>query len=130
MLLANRMLFPGLYMTNFGQPQWFISGEACALCDEERHLAHIVRAGTRWFVFDATHPNGEGWGCLFLGSFIRRSTAMAAAEAETLRADVSVPQAADSNRVCELTIGMLRDAEEVRSTPRRRRDHSHHTHAA
>lgn len=118
-------------MTIVGQPQWFISGEACALCDGERHLAHIVRAGTRWFVFDATHPNGHGIGCLFLGSFIRRLTAMAAAESETLPAETSAPmEAADPNRVQELTIGMLKDAEAARITSRRRRVHSHHPHAA
>ena len=117
-------------MTLVGQPQWYISGEACALCDGERHLAHIVRAGTRWFAFDATQPNGHGIGCLFLGSFIRRLTAMAAAEAETIPPEISAPEAADPSRVQQLTIGMLKDAEAARTRSRRLRVHSHHPHAA
>jgi hypothetical protein len=109
-------------MTVFGHPQWFVAGEACALCDEERHLAHIVRAGNKWFAFDATHPNGEGVGCLFLGSFVRRLSAMAAAETETLHKEVSAPESPDTSRVRELTLGMLKN--------RSRREHVRHSDAA
>src|SRR5579862_8647095 len=111
-------------MTLAGQPQWFVSGEACALCDDERHLAHIVRAGSRWFAFDATHPNGEGIGCLFLGSFVRRSTAMAAAESETLQTEIAAPESPNNSRVRELTMGMLKNS------GRRRRVHVQHSDAA
>jgi hypothetical protein len=55
---------------------------------------------------------------------------MAAAESETLRGEISAPEEADANRVQELTIGMLKDAEAARIASRRRRDHSHHPHAA
>jgi hypothetical protein len=65
-------------------PRWFVSDNICALCDHERHLAHIVRQGSQWFAFDATRPNPEGLGCLFLGSFARSLTAMELAESETL----------------------------------------------
>lgn len=111
-------------MTVAGHPQWFVSGEACALCDDERHLAHIVRAGNRWFAFDATHPNGEGVGCLFLGSFVRRLTAMAAAESETLQTDVVAPESSNTGRVRELTMEMLKDS------GRRRQVHIQHSDAA
>jgi hypothetical protein len=117
-------------MTIVDQPQWFISGEACALCDGERHLAHIVRAGTRWFAFDATRPNGQGFRCLFLGSFIRRLTAMAAVESETLPAEISTTEAADPKRVHQLIMGMLKNSLVSRTTSRRRRDHSHRSNAA
>jgi len=66
-------------------PQWFVSDQVCALSDPERHLAHIVRIGEQWFAFDATRPNREGTGFAFLGSFVRRMTAMEAAESATLQ---------------------------------------------
>jgi hypothetical protein len=106
------------------QPQWYVSGEACALCDQERHLAHIVRANDKWFAYDATHPNGEGTGFLLLGSFVRRVTAMEAAQSATLKTESEIPQEADFDRVRELTLSMLAD-----STPAtehsRRRQHAH-----
>jgi hypothetical protein len=111
-------------MQFLSQPQWYVSGQACALCDQERHLAHIVRANDKWFVYDATHADREGRGFLLLGSFVRRLTAMEAAQAETLRTDSDVPEASDSDRVRELTIGMLADA--GRATGDSRHRHYHH----
>jgi hypothetical protein len=105
-------------------PQWFVSGLACALCDDERHLAHVVRAGNRWFAFDATRANSEGNGCRLLGSFIRRLTAMAAAESETLGSRPVVAETSNAGRVHELTISMLKDF------GRRRREHAEHPDAA
>lgn len=99
-----------LLMQFISEPQWYVSGHACALCDQERHLAHIVKAGDRWFAYDATHADRDGRGFLLLGSFIRRLTAMEAAQAETLRTENDIPEAPDSDRVRELTIGMLADA--------------------
>jgi len=66
-------------------PKWFVSDNVCALCDDDRHLAHVVRQGSQWFLFDATRPNPAGYGCLFLGSFARPLTAMELAESETLK---------------------------------------------
>jgi hypothetical protein len=102
------------------QPQWYVSGQACALCDQERHLAHIVRANDKWFAYDATHSDTAGSGFLLLGSFVRRLTAMEAAQAEILRTESDVPEAADSERVRELTIGMLADAVPAPAYTRRR----------
>ena len=107
-------------MEFLSQPQWYVSGQACALCDQERHLAHIVRANDKWYVYDATHPNREGDGFLLLGSFVRRMTAMEAAQAETLKTDSEVPEETDSERVRELTISMLADAGHATSNSRRR----------
>jgi hypothetical protein len=58
------------------RPGWQTSDRVCARSDHERHLAHIVRLGGRWFAFDATRPDPEGKGFLFLGSFARRENAM------------------------------------------------------
>ena len=71
-------------MPHFMFPQWFVSERVCALSDPERHLAHLVKVGLQWFVFDATHLNQEGTGCVMLGSFVRKRTAMDAAESATL----------------------------------------------
>jgi SOS-response transcriptional repressor LexA len=62
------------------RPVWRISDRFCARSDHERHLAHIVKVGDRWFAFDATHSSSEGNEFLFLGSFARRETAMDAVE--------------------------------------------------
>jgi hypothetical protein len=62
------------------RPGWRISRGVCTRSDHERHLAHIVRLGDRWFAFDATHSSSDGSGFLFLGSFSRKETAMDAAE--------------------------------------------------
>jgi hypothetical protein len=101
-------------------PQWYVSGQACALCDQERHLAHIVKANDKWFAYDATHANVEGSGFLLLGSFVRRLTAMEAAQAEILRTDAEVPQAPDPDRVRGFTISMLADASQATGNSRRR----------
>jgi hypothetical protein len=107
-------------MQFLSQPQWYVSGQACALCDQERHLAHIVRANDKWFVYDATHADSEGRGFLLLGSFVRRLTAMEAAQAETLRTESEIPEESDSERVRELTICMLAGAEQATGDSRRR----------
>ncbi len=65
--------------------KWFISDNICALCDSERHLAHVVRVRGLWLVFDATHLSGDESGCNLLGTFARKLTAMDAAEAELLK---------------------------------------------
>jgi hypothetical protein len=62
------------------RPGWRISDGVCTRADNERHLAHIVRLGGRWFAFDATRSSDEGGGFLFLGSFTRKETAMDVAE--------------------------------------------------
>jgi hypothetical protein len=111
-------------MQFLSQPQWYVSGQACALCDQERHLAHIVRANDKWFAYDATHTDRGGRGFLLLGSFVRRLTAMEAAQAETLRTESEVPEAPDSDRVRELTIGMLMEVGPAVDDFRRR--HAHH----
>jgi len=65
------------------QLEWHISDRVCGLCDHERHLAHIVRVGQQWLLFDATHPNETGDGFRFLGSFAEREAAMDAARQKT-----------------------------------------------
>lgn len=62
------------------RPEWHISDRVCGLCDHERHLAHIVKVGRQWFLFDATRSSEAGDGFLFLGSFAGRQAAMDAAE--------------------------------------------------
>jgi hypothetical protein len=62
------------------QPEWQIADGVCALCDSERHLAHIVLVGDRWFVFDATHTGETEAGFFFVGSYAEREAAMDAAE--------------------------------------------------
>src|SRR6185437_6109579 len=71
-------------MANSVLAKWYVSDNVCALCDPERHLAHVVRLRSQWFVIDATHTSFEKLGCLFIGSFARRQTAMQAAESEGL----------------------------------------------
>jgi len=102
------------------QPQWYVSGHACALCDQERHLAHVVRANDKWFAYDATHADRDGSGFLLLGTFVRRRTAMEAAQADTLRTEAEVPQARDIDRVRELTVAMLADTPTATGHSRRR----------
>ncbi len=94
-------------------PKWFISDSVCALCDRERHLAHIVKQGSQWFAFDATRPATEGLGCLFLGSFARIFTAMEFAESETLNTPARVacrPVSIDSRRFRNLPVAMPPDS--------------------
>ena len=110
-------------MQFLSQPQWYVSGQACALCDQERHLAHIVRANDKWFAYDATHADSQGSGFLLLGSFVRRTTAMEAAQAETLRTESEIPEAPDTERVRDLTIGMLADVGQATEDFRRRHHH-------
>jgi hypothetical protein len=112
-------------MQFLSQPQWYVSGQACALCDQERHLAHIVRANDKWFAYDATHADREGSGFLLLGSFVRRLTAMEAAQAETLRTESEIPEAPNPDLVRELTIGMLAGAGQELGDSRRRQHNSH-----
>ncbi len=83
--------------------QWFISENVCALCDSERHLAHVVNIGGQWFAFDATHLNTDGAGCLFIGSFVCKASAMQAAESETLRLSGPLTYTAVSSEAPEVS---------------------------
>lgn len=60
-----------------GPRQWRDSNHVCALCDDERHLGHVVEIG-RWHAFDATKPSLTENGFRYVGSF---STAEAAKRA-------------------------------------------------
>lgn len=46
---------------------WRDSSTICSLADAERHLGHIIRAGSYWLAFDATHFNDTGTGFRLLG---------------------------------------------------------------
>ncbi len=46
---------------------WRDSGSLCCLADDERHLGHIVKAGSYWLAFDATRSNESGTWFRFLG---------------------------------------------------------------
>jgi hypothetical protein len=121
--LIGRRIANNSAMQFLTQPQWYVSGQACALCDQERHLAHILRANDKWFAYDATHSDREGRGFLLLGSFVRRLTAMEAAQSEILRTESDVPHEPDSERVRGLTIEMLADARQAAGDSRRRHSH-------
>lgn len=97
-------------MAPAAQIHWYLSWPACVLCDGERQLAHIVRTGDRWFAYDATQPDAERTGCLFLGSFVRLFTAMETAELETFRGEGFVPQTDESDRVPVGAIKMPRNS--------------------
>jgi hypothetical protein len=91
--------------------KWYVSDNVCALCDPERHLAHVVRLRSQWFVIDATHSSFEKMGCLFIGSFARRQTAMQAAEAEVLGHPAPIAMRGgtpDMSRVRGLAAALLR----------------------
>lgn len=107
-------------MPNCTLAKWYVSDNVCALCDPERHLAHVVRLKTQWFVFDATHPNMEKIGCRFVGSFAHKQTAMQAAESDVLghAAPVAIRDGApDESRVRGLAAALLRQTD--RSNPLR-----------
>ena len=77
--------------------EWRNSNSVCALADGERHLGHVVRIGTRWHAFDATHFNEEGNSFRPLGKFVSLEAAKSAIEACCLRraiADMSFAGAA------------------------------------
>jgi len=98
-------------MANSVLAKWYVSENVCALCDPERHLAHVVRLRSQWFVIDATHTSFEKLGCLFIGSFARRQAAMQAAEAEVLGHPAPVAMrrgAPDMSRVRGLAAALLR----------------------
>jgi hypothetical protein len=93
--------------------KWYVSENVCALCDPERHLAHVVRLRSQWFVIDATHTSFEKMGCLFIGSFARRQTAMQAAESEVLGHPAPVAMrrgTPDMSRVRGLAAALLRQS--------------------
>ncbi len=60
---------------------WCISEGVCALQDGERHLGHIVKTGSAWRLYDATHLNLENDGMRDLGYFSTLDAAKAALEA-------------------------------------------------
>ncbi len=98
-------------MANTVLAKWYVSENVCALCDPERHLAHVVRMRSQWFVFDATHYSMEKMGCEFVGSFARRQTAMQAAEAEVLGHPAPIAMrdgAPDGSRVRGLAAALMR----------------------
>lgn len=100
-------------MANSVLAKWYVSENVCALCDAERHLAHVVRLRSQWFVIDATHFSAEKLGCLFIGSFARRQTAMQAAEAEVLGHVAPIAMrgdAPDMSRVRGLAAALLRQS--------------------
>ena len=105
-------------MANSVLAKWYVSENVCALCDPERHLAHVVRLRSQWFVIDATHTSFQKLGCLFIGSFARRQAAMQAAEAEVLGHPAPVAMrrgAPDMSRVRGLAAALLRQTH--RSAP-------------
>lgn len=102
-------------MPNCTLPKWYVCENVCALSDPERHLAHVVRLQTRWFVFDATHLNIERLGCRYIGSFVRRQTAMEVAETEVLgyRAPVAIQRGVPDTRLRGLSAALLRQAQRI-----------------
>jgi hypothetical protein len=60
--------------------KWRDSRSICCLADAERHLGHIVRAGSCWLAFDATHGNESGTWFRFLGVCVDIRTAKRAVE--------------------------------------------------
>jgi hypothetical protein len=106
-------------MPNSVLAKWYVSENVCALCDPERHLAHVVRLRGQWFVFDATHASIPKMGCLFVGSFARRQTAMQAAESEVLGHPAPVAMrggAPDMSRVRGMAAALLRQSSRASQT--------------
>jgi hypothetical protein len=100
-------------MLNSILAKWYVSENVCALCDSERHLAHVVRLRAQWFVFDATHTSIQKMGCEFVGSFARRQAAMQAAEAEVLGHPAPIAMrggAPDMSRVRGMAAALLRQS--------------------
>jgi hypothetical protein len=64
---------------------WEESASVLALCDSERHLAHIVKLGDAWMAIDATHSNDSSDGFRVLGVYAELRHAKAAAEGVVLR---------------------------------------------
>jgi hypothetical protein len=57
----------GIETSQIHATTWRDSNSICALADAERHLGHIVRAGSFWLAFDATHVDESGTGFQLLG---------------------------------------------------------------
>jgi hypothetical protein len=55
--------------------KWRDSRSICCLADAERHLGHIVRAGSCWLAFDATHGNESAKRAVELGLSMKRKYA-------------------------------------------------------
>ncbi|HVW08700.1 MAG TPA: hypothetical protein VHC90_08960 [Bryobacteraceae bacterium] len=107
-------------MANSVLAKWYVSENVLALCDPERHLAHVVRLRSQWFVFDATHSETAKLGCQFVGSFARRQTAVQAAEAEVLGHPAPIAMRGstpDMSRVRGLAAALMRQ----NTRPSRRR---------
>lgn len=102
--------------------QWFVADNLCALCDSERHLAHVVKVRGLWLVFDATQLSGDESGCNLLGTFARKLTAMEAAESELLSSphfltyDGSLVP--DNARLCDVSPDSLPDSPSIKAVPR------------
>jgi hypothetical protein len=69
---------------------WRDSGKVCAFADAERHLGHIVRAGSYWLAYDATHLNETGTGFRLLGTLLDINCAKQAVEQVFLMNQASV----------------------------------------
>ena len=59
---------------------WETSADVCALCDEERHLGHVVKIANRWAAYDTTKLNLSCTGFLCLGTFASQAAARHAVE--------------------------------------------------
>ena len=69
-------------MENCTPARWSVSEMGCALCDSERHLAHVVAVQGLWHAYNATRLNSDSTDLLMIGSFARMSTAMEAVESD------------------------------------------------
>jgi hypothetical protein len=58
---------------------WRDGGDISALCDDVRHLGHLVHVDV-WHAFDATHLNEEQDGFKYVGGFEDRDDAKRAVE--------------------------------------------------
>ncbi len=58
----------GLEAVNPQLAKWSDSSAVCGFADAERHLGHIVKAGSYWLAYDATHLNETGTGFQLLGT--------------------------------------------------------------
>jgi len=67
------------YLNPFGA-EWRNSNSVCALADGERHLGHIVKIGSSWHAFDATHFDEERNGFRSLGTYASLMAAKGAVE--------------------------------------------------
>ncbi len=70
----------GVKSASLHKATWRDSSSVCSLADSERHLGHLVRAGSHWLAFDATHVNDNGTGFRVLGGYTSITAAKRAVE--------------------------------------------------